>query len=567
MKRPGPQTGGTEFVGPYRLGERLGRGGMAEVYSAAHLGAAGFERTVCIKRIIPELADDGEFRALFIREATVAGRLCHSNLVQVFDSIEDGPTLAIVMEMVLGMDLRDLLRIMARREESLPHGLIAHIAGQVLTALGYAHSRKVVHRDVSPHNILLSRYGEVKLADFGVAKAMLSQATRTGDLKGKLAYMSPEQAMGNPVDHRTDLYSLGLVLYELIMGERFFTAESQAELIGAVTHAKQPKLDGVDEALATVVERLLAPDAGDRFQSADEAILHLPPWEVIGPAGAVELRALLVRLEPDHRAIRREATERTSASVVPIRGDDSTPLPEETEVVPGSVESDRMERPVIPGPRNAPTATREDDVRKAIGMLPTEEFDELEEASSDAALGLTRTGLLAAPSAAPPSEVGHRGLLIGVGVGVGLVALVVGLLIGTIATRPTTVDGDDSLEQRVQPETSEAPTIISSPQTTPAQAEASSLSNVEPPGEAPPSSSAVAETPAQEADTPSTADSALEPSPQQSTDQQATQTRTKITAQPAGNSAPSRPRQPPRPPQKRVREGASQDPFSVPLIR
>lgn len=544
MKGPGSQTGRTEFIGPYRLGSRLGRGGMAEVFSAAHLGAAGFERTVCIKRIIPELAGDGEFRALFIREAKVAGHLCHSNLVQVFDCIEDGPTLAIVMEMVLGMDLRDLARIMARRQESLPHGLVAYISGQVLTALSYAHFKKVVHRDVSPHNILLSQRGEVKLADFGVAKAMLSQATRTGDLRGKLAYMSPEQAMGNPVDHRTDLYSLGLVLYELIRGERFFRAESQAELIGAVTHAKQPKLDGVDEKLATVVETLLAPDAGDRFQTAEEATLHLPPWEVIGPAGGVELRMLLEKLEPDHRALLREAIEHTPASNVPISGQDPTELAAETEIVPGSVDSDRMERPVIPGPRNAPTATREDDVRQAIGMLPTDQFDKLEDASSQASVGLTRTGLMDDPTAVKNAGEKRSGLLIGVGVGVGIIALIAGVLIGTMALRSEDDTLGDAPQSTVQPTTQETPATISTPPQPP-----------------------VDQIPARAADAAPSEDAGLELNDPTSTDRAPPQDQTKTATQTAGDAAPSRPHRPTRPPQKRVRPTASQDPFSVPLIQ
>ncbi len=184
-------------VGRYRLERRLGRGGMAEVFAAEHGGAAGFGRPVCVKRILPDLTADEEFRRLFVREARVAGHLTHSNIVQVFDCIEDGQSLAIVMELIDGLDLRDLIRKLRTRGETLPEPLVAYVAGQLLSGLGFAHRQQVVHRDVSPHNVLLSREGEVKLADFGVAKVMITiYETKTGDLKVKIPYMSPEQVQG-----------------------------------------------------------------------------------------------------------------------------------------------------------------------------------------------------------------------------------------------------------------------------------------------------------------------------------------------------------------------------------
>ncbi len=289
-----------KMLGQYRLDRRLGRGGMAEVFAASHHGAAGFERAVCLKRILTHLSKDGEFREMFMREARLAGKLVHSNLVQVFDCIEveNGATLAIVMEMIDGVDLKGLLDKLKEQGELMPHDVVAFVAGQILSGLCYAHGQRVVHRDISPHNVLISRQGEVKLTDFGIAKAILTHATRTGTLRGKLAYMSPEQASGKPIDWRTDLYSAGLVIYEMALGKRFFPKTNRWNLITIVAKAEQPKLEGVEPELAALIERLLAPDLEHRFQNAAESLGALPCCPTIGPVGAQKLAALLHRLEP-----------------------------------------------------------------------------------------------------------------------------------------------------------------------------------------------------------------------------------------------------------------------------
>ncbi len=280
--------------GTYRLGRLLGRGGMAEVFAATALGAAGFERPACIKFVLPAIGSDAEFRTLFLREVRLAGQLCHANLVQVFDCFEHGEQLGLVMELVDGMDLKAVARRLAERHIQMPAGLVAYVAGQMLLGLCVAHQRRIVHRDISPHNVLVSRQGEIKIADFGVAKAMVTQASRTGNLRGKLAYMSPEQARGKAVDFRTDLYSTGLVLWELITAERFVGhGSSQWKLFYDVVHAERPTLTNVEPQLAGFVERLLAPDPDKRYQSAEEALAALPPWEVTGPIGARELASFL----------------------------------------------------------------------------------------------------------------------------------------------------------------------------------------------------------------------------------------------------------------------------------
>lgn len=284
--------------GRYRLSALVGRGGMAEVYAGYYMGAAGFERPVCVKHVLPDDGSDHHFRELFMREVHLAGQLCHSNLVQVFDCIadDDAGRLGLVMELVDGMDLKTLIRCLAQRDQLLPQGLVAYVAGQALAGLCYAHERRIVHRDISPHNILVSRQGEVKLADFGVAKAMNTYASQTGNVRGKLAYMSPEQAGGREVDYRTDLYSLGLVLYELLTGVRFFGRSPRWSLLYEVVKAEQPRLSGVEQPLGYVVERLLAPEASARFQSAEQALRALPAWDVVGPLGARELSRVVVEL-------------------------------------------------------------------------------------------------------------------------------------------------------------------------------------------------------------------------------------------------------------------------------
>lgn len=309
-------------TGQYHITRVLGRGGMAEVYEGSYTGAAGFERTICIKRILPHAASDPEFREMFVKEAKLAGKLRHANVVQVFDCLELGEEIALIMELVDGGDLAQLVEALAGKPMSAE--LVAHVAGAVLAGLAYAHELHIVHRDISPHNILVSRHGEVKIADFGIAKAIVTHATRTGKLKGKLAYMSPEQLGGKGVDHRTDLYSAGLVLYELITGTRFHEkTTTQQQLIQSIIEAKRPKLDGVDPALGEVIEKLLDPDPRERYQSAEEALVALPPWRSVGPLGARALGRLV-------RTIRGDAGEALPVGIAAVA--DPEP-PEPTEIL------------------------------------------------------------------------------------------------------------------------------------------------------------------------------------------------------------------------------------------
>jgi eukaryotic-like serine/threonine-protein kinase len=261
---------------------------MAEVFKAKSFGVEGFEKVLVIKRILPELAKSKRFADMFVHEAKLAVRLSHANVVQVFDlgTVEDGPapTYYIAMEYVAGLDLATLLAHTKNAREQLPLGMCAYIAGEVAKGLDHAHRRRdeqlrplgIVHRDVSPQNILISWEGEVKVADFGIAKARgtIEEGVDAGTppLAGKWAYMSPEQASGEEVDARSDLFSLGVVLYELVTGVNPFRAEIKEETLRRVRAAEYPPVDLVRQdvpgELSALVEKALSASKERRFADA-----------------------------------------------------------------------------------------------------------------------------------------------------------------------------------------------------------------------------------------------------------------------------------------------------------
>ena len=225
----------------------------------------------------------------------------------------------------------------------IPVTVAIHVATETLKGLHYAHSKtkkgtplEIVHRDISPHNILISRHGEVKITDFGIAKVMQTHASRTGKLKGKLAYMSPEQARALAVDHRTDLYSTGLVFYELLKGRRFFEETNHLRLVLSVTNAERPTLTGVDPGLAAVVERLLEPNADARFHSADEALDALPPISRTAASTARELA----------RFVRRHSGEASGAEEA-ITPSGSPSPPSQSQGVEPTMRVERAHKPTL----------------------------------------------------------------------------------------------------------------------------------------------------------------------------------------------------------------------------
>lgn len=261
-------------LGPYRLIRRLGFGGMSEVHLARVVGASGFEKLVAIKTLLPELRGDGDFERLLLDEAKLGARLSHRNLVQVHDlGVQDG-VYYVRMDWVDGADLASV-----RRARTLSIELSLMVAEELALALEYVHGLTdesgrplgLVHRDVSPSNVLLSRSGEVKLSDFGIAKAtLLAETTRASIRRGKYAYMSPEQIAGEPLTRRSDQFGFGVLLMELVCGRRPFDGASPVETMDRIRAARPPSLPDVDEDLASIVLRCLARDAEARFEGAGE---------------------------------------------------------------------------------------------------------------------------------------------------------------------------------------------------------------------------------------------------------------------------------------------------------
>ena len=270
-----------EEYGNYFLLEKIAVGGMAELFKAQQRGVQGFQKIVAIKRILPHFSDNEDFVTMFIDEAKLAAQLTHPNIVQIFDLGKAGSSYYIAMEYVNGRDLRTLLRKVREYGTAFPEQVAAFVVMKVAAALDYAHRKrgfddrelKLVHRDISPQNVILSTDGAVKLVDFGIAKAA-SKASHTvaGALKGKLLYMSPEQATGQPLDNRSDLYSLGLVLFELLTGERCFQADSELGVLEKVRLGRTSDLltlnPGVSKEMAAIVARALQKGVDHRYPSA-----------------------------------------------------------------------------------------------------------------------------------------------------------------------------------------------------------------------------------------------------------------------------------------------------------
>ena len=318
----------TTLFGPFELGRRLGVGGMAETFVARRQGVAGFEQRLCLKRILPAFSDDAEFNRLFQSEAKLAAKLRHQAIVQVYDFGEEKNVYWMALELVEGADLRTVMNGLKRAGERMPYEIVTFLAIEMIGALDYAHTRKIggkpaaiVHRDVSPSNILISYAGEVKLADFGIAKAATqTHITRAGTIKGKIPYMAPEQASGTPLDGRADLFSLGVVLYEIIAQRRPFDGSTELETFSNIIQGKhQPILEAfpdVPVALANAIERLIAHDREARFATGAEALDAFAEAPSV-PNARRQLGAILsrVRPAPEHDSFAPPARESARPAV------------------------------------------------------------------------------------------------------------------------------------------------------------------------------------------------------------------------------------------------------------
>lgn len=354
--------------GPYRIVARVGRGGMAEVYLAQRTGPGGFARDLVIKRILPHLAEDQEFVRMFVNEAAILARLTHSNVAQVYDfgRIDDSYYLA--MEYVRGTSLDRLLAVFAG--DGLPIPIAVRVVADTARGLAYAHRATdalgrplgLVHSDISPSNVLISFEGEVKLIDFGIARAG-SEHSERGALKGKIRYMSPEQCRGQPLDTRTDIYSLGIVLWETLVGRNLYDQDQPVEVLTAVLEQPTPRPSSlradVPEALDLIAMRALEKDPAERFQRAEELAQALDLFvaerrmlaneQVLGELVSTRFASTLVISIRDEAPAARGKTPAATVRALPGSTDGVALRPADT----GRDSATVAEVPSIAAPRSA----------------------------------------------------------------------------------------------------------------------------------------------------------------------------------------------------------------------
>ena len=301
-----------QHLGKYQLVRKLAAGGMAEVFLAKAAGPMGFEKTLVLKRILPNLAADPQFVQMFLAEAKLAASLNHPNIAQIFDFGQAEGAYFIAMEHVDGPNLRSVSRRSTERSIPLPVSLCAKIVSYACEALAYAHEfidprtathLSVIHRDVSPENILLSRNGAVKVVDFGIAKAAgQAQPSKSGILRGKLSYMPPEQIQGKEVDHRADIFALGVVFYELMTGCKPFDARTDVTILQAILYEQMipavARRPDIPEPIARILQRALAKDPDARYPNCRHFQAELERF-IVGtgePVGAYQLASLVAQL-------------------------------------------------------------------------------------------------------------------------------------------------------------------------------------------------------------------------------------------------------------------------------
>jgi len=317
-------------LGEYELFDHVARGGMADIYRARRDGDFGVVRELCIKEVLPELSSSERLAGLLTDEAKLAAKLDHANIVRIEDLRHESGTLFIAMEFVDGLDLRELLRGSAKKGLKIPSELALFISAEVLRALDYAHrftfdadgggqNVGIVHRDVSPSNVLLSFAGEVKLCDFGIAKSyegIEDRATDTdlsaGMVEGKAGYMSPEQARGEPLDGRADVFAAGIILWELLTGRKLYKATEGLSLFDIARRGTVKPLPELglpaEHALRAIVDRALARNREDRYPTAEAMLEDVESYAVRAKklAGSPALRRFL----EDHFAEAARITRR-----------------------------------------------------------------------------------------------------------------------------------------------------------------------------------------------------------------------------------------------------------------
>jgi serine/threonine-protein kinase len=282
LRQSNPSLVTREVVGNYEVVRKIATGGMGEVFLARQKGPVDFSRYVVLKKLHPRLTADPHFVTMFLNEARIAANLTHPNIIHIYELFQDGPGYVIAMEYVRGGTVLALLRERQRRgTKGLPYGPMIRIATSVCEALHYAYNeeddngvqRKVIHRDVSPSNVLVGYDGQVKLVDFGIAKALEAEAlTQAATIKGKYGYMSPEQIKCQQLDQRTDIFSLGTMLWEMSVGNRLFRRDNDLQMLYAILEERIPppseRVPDYPKGLEYIVMKALARDRDQRYSDA-----------------------------------------------------------------------------------------------------------------------------------------------------------------------------------------------------------------------------------------------------------------------------------------------------------
>lgn len=288
-------------IGPYRILQKLGVGGMAEVFKAVKKTPLGFEKPIALKRILPPFSDQARFISLFKSETKLHAHLIHPNIVQLLDYGKDKEQYYLVLELIEGFDLKKILFETQKKFHPLEPDICAYIAGEILKGLVYAHTKTdesgaplhIIHRDLSPQNVLISISGEVKLSDFGIAKSMTAlDHTQTRELKGKVPYFSPEQLSGKPLTEASDLFSFGTLLFELLTGKLPFPSQNEFEVM-KIIEAGQISLDPAPLAFHPILKKCFQKDLSQRYAHATDILADLSLLHPNPHAGKTKLQTLL----------------------------------------------------------------------------------------------------------------------------------------------------------------------------------------------------------------------------------------------------------------------------------
>jgi serine/threonine-protein kinase len=374
----------------YKIVEKIDAGGMAEIYKAKAITVDGFEKSVAIKRILPNLCTQPKFVNMFLDEARLSMHLNHANIVQVFDVGRAQGTYFIVMELVEGYNLRRVFQRIAEVGSRFPVPVALFVVTEMLKGLAHAHDRRdsggnllgIVHRDVSPPNVLISYAGEVKVTDFGLAKAVTqAELTDPGIVKGKFSYLSPEALDGRSVDHRADLFSAGVVLWELLANRRLFLGKSEMETVELVQKSEIPSLSllnpDVPEELDRMIQKSLHRDPRKRYHSSREMVDTLTGYlfsnglKVTSYDLAEFLRSVFERQEVQAEGVSQERLQmliqeeilslsmmRYAGQPLPVEG--SNPIQVETmgRVGGGRISSDDLRGRMLPAEGMSTTRTQ-----------------------------------------------------------------------------------------------------------------------------------------------------------------------------------------------------------------